>query len=241
MPTCCALILNSPTIKRFVTALLRATRALPCALFDIHLPGGASLKDGPHLTSRCERCRAHLLLDESGEWFPSGWPDRFVYPRLHGSAQALSLEKQHGKLSLLGREREISLVAIMETLHSPSQEPGSPNVRRIFTRQEPYDLVWTRPRTALAKEPEVLDVRIGRQCWAAHVPMLPSGYWAHFQCGKRADSPALPTRLPEHPGGTVIGQPPLAVRRFEAGIRRSRSGRRRATPRTQTHRSMPPR
>jgi len=51
------------------------------------------------------------------------------------------------------------------------------------TRKELYDLVWSRPRTTLAREMGVSDVWIGKQCRALNVPAPPPGYWASIAAG----------------------------------------------------------
>lgn len=65
-----------------------------------------------------------------------------------------------------------------------------------LTRRELYDLVWSKPRTVLAKELGVSDVWIGKQCRALNVPAPPPGYWASLAAGGRLKAKYL--------------QPPLA-------------------------------
>jgi hypothetical protein len=52
-----------------------------------------------------------------------------------------------------------------------------------LTRKALYDLVWSKPRTTLAKEMGVSDVWIGKQCRALNVPAPPPGYWASIAAG----------------------------------------------------------
>lgn len=52
-----------------------------------------------------------------------------------------------------------------------------------LTRQALYDLVWSKPRTTLAKELGVSDVSIGKHCRALNVPAPPPGYWANRAAG----------------------------------------------------------
>lgn len=75
-----------------------------------------------------------------------------------------------------------------------------------FTRQELYDLVWSQPRTALAKQLGVSDVWIGKQCRAARIPMPPAGHWARAQHGKVTIKPPLPIRLPGQARILVVGE-----------------------------------
>ena len=64
----------------------------------------------------------------------------------------------------------------------PSTE--APLTTRL-TRKALYDLVWSRPRTTLAKEMGVSDVWIGKQCRAFNVPAPPSGNWATRAAGDK--------------------------------------------------------
>jgi len=79
-------------------------------------------------------------------------------------------------------------------------------MNRSFTRRELYELVWSSPRTALAKQFGVSDVWIGKQCKAAFVPMPPPGYWARVQMGKSGKRPELPIRFPGSPREVVVGE-----------------------------------
>lgn len=70
-----------------------------------------------------------------------------------------------------------------------------------MTRQQLYALVWSKPRTALAKELGVSDVWIGKQCRALNVPAPPPGYWANLVAGGgrkgRYEQPPLSFTLAE--------------------------------------------
>lgn len=87
---------------------------------------------------------------------------------------------------------------------------------RSFTRQELYDLVWSQPRTALAKQLGVSDVWIGKKCRAARIPMPPAGHWASAQHGKVTIKPPLPIRLPGQPRILVVGEESSSSRWVEA-------------------------
>jgi len=52
-----------------------------------------------------------------------------------------------------------------------------------LTRRKLYDLVWSKPRTTLAREMGVSDVWIGKQCRALNVPAPPPGHWASLAAG----------------------------------------------------------
>ena len=57
----------------------------------------------------------------------------------------------------------------------------SPNL----TRKELYELVWTKPRSQIAKELGVSDVWINKMCRRMNVPAPPRGYWANLAAGSR--------------------------------------------------------
>lgn len=48
-----------------------------------------------------------------------------------------------------------------------------------LTRRALYELVWTQPRTELAKQFKISDVALGKLCRQMNVPAPPQGYWAH--------------------------------------------------------------
>ena len=53
-------------------------------------------------------------------------------------------------------------------------------------RKQLYDLVWSKPRTQLAKELGVSDVMIGKMCRQLNVPAPMPGYWASLAAGASA-------------------------------------------------------
>ncbi|QAZ39575.1 hypothetical protein C1M51_09075 [Methylibium sp. Pch-M] len=89
---------------------------------------------------------------------------------------------------------------------------------QTFTRQELYDLVWSQPRTTIAKQLGVSDVWVGKQCRTSHIPMPPAGYWARLQHGKRSLRPPLPIRLPGQLRTISVGEttPSVYWRRQES-------------------------
>jgi hypothetical protein len=77
---------------------------------------------------------------------------------------------------------------------------------QTFTRAELYDLVWSRPRTALAKELGVSDVAIGKHCARANVPTPAVGYWAKLSAGGKPVRLPLLLRLPGQADCVAIGK-----------------------------------
>lgn len=66
-----------------------------------------------------------------------------------------------------------------------------------ITRADLYELVWSQPRTILAKQFKISDVALAKRCFQANIPMPPRGYWAKLQAGvSKPKRPPLPLRLP---------------------------------------------
>jgi len=77
-----------------------------------------------------------------------------------------------------------------------------------FTRQALYDLVWSEPRTHLAKRLGISDVGIAKACRRALIPMPEAGYWAKKRAGKRTRKQLLPIRGPGMPDEVRFGGGP---------------------------------
>lgn len=65
-----------------------------------------------------------------------------------------------------------------------------------ITRAELHTLVWSEPRSKLAKSWGISDVAIGKLCAKEHIPAPPPGYWARKIAGKKCQVTPLPIRLP---------------------------------------------
>lgn len=68
-----------------------------------------------------------------------------------------------------------------------------------FSRQEFYDLVWSKPMTQLAKEFFLSDVALHKICKKHDIPQPPLGWWAKKHAGK----PVQQTPLPPAKGGAA--------------------------------------
>src|SRR3546814_15091769 len=55
---------------------------------------------------------------------------------------------------------------------------------RVFTREEFYDLVWSKPMTHLAKEFALSDVALHKVCKKHNIPNPPLGWWGQKAAGK---------------------------------------------------------
>ncbi|HTV31785.1 MAG TPA: hypothetical protein VME69_01590, partial [Methylocella sp.] len=72
-------------------------------------------------------------------------------------------------------------------------------VARAFTREQFYELVWSKPMTHLAKEFAISDVALHKICKKHEIPNPPLGWWAKKAAGKRVKQ--IP--LPEAKAGTA--------------------------------------
>lgn len=63
---------------------------------------------------------------------------------------------------------------------------------RSFTREEFYDLVWSKPLTHLAKEFAISDVALHKICKKHDIPNPPLGWWAKKASGKNVTQAPLP-------------------------------------------------
>lgn len=77
---------------------------------------------------------------------------------------------------------------------------------KTLTREELYELVWSKPKTALAKEFGLSDVALGKTCAAARVPVPPRGYWAAHAAGKPVRRLPLSRRGLGESGSVEIGR-----------------------------------
>ncbi|MNK94031.1 hypothetical protein D3C87_1142210 [compost metagenome] len=85
-------------------------------------------------------------------------------------------------------------------------ESGNFLMKRTFTRQELYDLVWSTPISKLAEQLEISDRGLAKTCARYHIAVPGRGYWAKIEAGQSAtktplwkvDNPSLHT---VHVGG----------------------------------------
>ena len=61
-----------------------------------------------------------------------------------------------------------------------------------LTRQQLYDLVWSKPVRDVAKDFGMSDVALAKRCRAVRVPIPPRGYWAKVAAGQRPRRTPLP-------------------------------------------------
>ncbi len=75
-----------------------------------------------------------------------------------------------------------------------------------FTREELYELVWSKPISKLAGEFGLSDVGLAKACKKANIPRPPRGYWAKLAAGKKVFRHELPMRGPGMSDEVFIGR-----------------------------------
>ena len=63
---------------------------------------------------------------------------------------------------------------------------------QIFTRQDLYDLVWTRAVSKVAPELGISDVALRKQCAKHSIPVPDARYWGRFHAGRKVERVKLP-------------------------------------------------
>jgi hypothetical protein len=63
-----------------------------------------------------------------------------------------------------------------------------------LSREDLYELVWSKPMTELAQDFGLSDVALAKRCRKVGVPILGRGYWARVAAGQTPRQPALRKR-----------------------------------------------
>jgi len=95
----------------------------------------------------------------------------------------------------------------------------------VLTRQQLYDLVWSKPMIHLAKEFQLSDVALAKWCRKMDSPLPGVGYWRRIETGKKAKKEKLPSpertdelhlTITQHaPDEEVATPPPREVPEYE--------------------------
>ena len=65
-------------------------------------------------------------------------------------------------------------------------------ITKEITRQELYDLVWTKPIMDISKEFGLSDRGLGKLCERYDITKPPRGYWQRLSAGEKIEIPKLP-------------------------------------------------
>lgn len=66
--------------------------------------------------------------------------------------------------------------------------------KRTFTRQNLYELVWTKPLSVLAKEYQISDNGLRKICKKMQIPLPPMGHWQKVRSGVHVKRIKLPDK-----------------------------------------------
>jgi hypothetical protein len=75
---------------------------------------------------------------------------------------------------------------------------------KLYSREEFYELVWSKPITHWAKEFRLSDVAIHKICRKHDIPTPPPGWWAKLAAGHAVDKTLLPTIISKRDSKIVI-------------------------------------
>ena len=90
-----------------------------------------------------------------------------------------------------------------ETNNPDDTDPG------LITREELYELVWSRPMVQVAATFGLTDVAVAKWCRKLRVPRPGRGYWARVAAGHTGRRPPLPSPKPGEP--TAVERPSPAI------------------------------
>lgn len=65
------------------------------------------------------------------------------------------------------------------------------------SREDLYELVWSKPMRELAKDFGISDVALAKRCRRLGIPVPGRGYWARVDAGQQPYRPTLPKREPQ--------------------------------------------
>ena len=80
-----------------------------------------------------------------------------------------------------------------------------------LTREDLYELAWSKPIFELAKDFGISDVGLAKRCKRLGVPIPGRGYWARVNAGQTPHRPKLPKREERWSDKSALTVGPLQV------------------------------
>ena len=68
----------------------------------------------------------------------------------------------------------------------------------VLSREDLYELVWSKPMADLAKDFGISDVGLAKRCRRLAIPVPGRGYWARIDAGQTPYKPKLPERKEQY-------------------------------------------
>lgn len=87
--------------------------------------------------------------------------------------------------------------------------PDEDSKPMTLTREDLYELVWSKPVTDLAKDFGISDVALAKRCRRLGIPLPGRGYWARLDAGQKPYRPKLPNRKPQWHDQSALTVGPL--------------------------------
>src|SRR6267154_5885875 len=80
--------------------------------------------------------------------------------------------------------------------------------RLTLSREDLYELAWSKPICELSKDFGISDVALAKRCRRLGIPIPGRGYWARVEAGQKPYRPKLPEREPQwHDRGALTVAP----------------------------------
>jgi len=87
--------------------------------------------------------------------------------------------------------------------------------RLTLSREDLYELAWSKPISELAKDFGISDVGLAKRCRRLGVPLPGRGYWARVDAGQKPYRPKLPQREPQWHDQNALTVPTVEPREEE--------------------------
>ena len=87
-----------------------------------------------------------------------------------------------------------------------------------LSREDLYQLVWSKPIRDLAKDFGISDVALAKRCKRLGIPLPGRGYWARIDAGQTPHRPTLPQREPERFDQQALTVAPAATAQSVAAV-----------------------
>src|ERR1700733_7552691 len=91
----------------------------------------------------------------------------------------------------------------------------------VLSREDLYELVWSKPMAELAKDFGISDVGLAKRCRRLGIPVPGRGYWARVDAGQKPYRPQLPKREAQWQDQSALTVAPSEVFPLESKATRS--------------------
>jgi hypothetical protein len=97
--------------------------------------------------------------------------------------------------------------------------PSEDDTPLTLSREDLYELAWSKPLRELAKDFGISDVALAKRCRRLGIPVPGRGYWARIDAGQSPYRPKLPSREPQNGDQSALiagpsGMTPADARAF---------------------------